>query len=96
MLVLRSIGHPQMDISQALSQALTGWILSTGIDEKSRHLVDINIHRGLFHYIQVAFGITSASAIFQREIDKVLEEVKRVSKYLDDYWQPIKMEKNIY
>lgn len=54
------------------------------LDEESRRLLVINTHRGLFRYTRLAFGVASAPAIFQREIEKILQGVKGASVYLDD------------
>jgi len=37
------------------------------LEEDSRKFVGINTHRGLYQYTQMPFGISSASAIFQRD-----------------------------
>ena len=44
--------------------------------EESRDLVIINIHKGLFYYTRLPFGVVSAPVIFQREIDKILQGMK--------------------
>ena len=44
----------------------------------------INTHKGLFHYTRLPFGVASAPAIFQREIDKILQGVQNAFSYLDD------------
>ena len=54
------------------------------LDDKSRKLVTINTHRGLFEYIRLPFGICAAPAIFQRTIDSLLQGIPHVCAYLDD------------
>lgn len=54
------------------------------LDKESKDLVIINIHiNGLFSYTKVSFGVASAQAMFQREIDKILHGLKTAC-YLDD------------
>ena len=53
------------------------------LDEESKNLVVINTHKGLFRYTVMPFGIASAPAVFQREMDKVLHGLK-AAWYLDD------------
>ena len=44
----------------------------------------INTHKGFIHSTRLPFGVASVLAIFQREIDKILQGVKGVSCYLAD------------
>ena len=44
----------------------------------------INIHRGLYQYTRLPFGVTSAPAIFQDVMDTVLQGLPKVIYYLDD------------
>ena len=48
----------KLDISQAYQQLV--------LDEKSKDLVVVNTHRGLFRYTRLPFGIASAPSVFQR------------------------------
>ena len=54
------------------------------IDNKSKKLVTINTHRGLFEYNRLPFGVSTAPAIFQRTIDSLLQGIPNVCVYLDD------------
>ena len=56
------------------------------LDDKSKKLVTINTHRGLFEYNRLPFGVSTAPAIFQRTIDSLLQDIPNVYAYmyLDD------------
>ncbi|KAG8174243.1 hypothetical protein JTE90_025808 [Oedothorax gibbosus] len=54
------------------------------LDDSSKDLLVINTHRGLFQYCRLPFGVASAPAIFQREMDKLLQGHDRALCYLDD------------
>ena len=54
------------------------------LDEKSKSLVTINTHHGLFQYNQLPFGISASPTIFQRTIDSLLQGIPNVCAYLDD------------
>jgi len=54
------------------------------LEESSKSLVTINTHRGLFQYNHLPFGVSTASAIFQRTIDSLLQGILNVCAYLDD------------
>ena len=54
------------------------------LDEKSRDLVTINTHQGLYQYIRLPFGIFSAPAVFQRTMDTILQGLDKVVCYIDD------------
>ncbi|XP_014667918.1 PREDICTED: uncharacterized protein K02A2.6-like [Priapulus caudatus] len=54
------------------------------LDERSKQYTTINTHRGLFVYSRLAFGISSAPAIFQRVIENLLAGIPRTAVYLDD------------
>ena len=66
----------KLDLSQAYQQML--------LDEKSKELVTINTHKGLFRYTRLPFGVASAPAIFQRTMDCILQGMSRVHCYIDD------------
>ena len=50
----------------------------------SRQYVVINTHKELFQYTHLPFGISSATGIFQKEMDNLLAGIPGVSVYLDD------------
>uniref|UniRef100_A0A914UXR7 RNA-directed DNA polymerase n=1 Tax=Plectus sambesii TaxID=2011161 RepID=A0A914UXR7_9BILA len=54
------------------------------LDGESKKLVVINTHRGLFQYNRLPFGVSSAPAIFQQVMDKMLAGIQGVGAYLDD------------
>ena len=54
------------------------------LDEESQELVVINTHRGLFRYKRLPFGVASAPAICQREMEKMLQAQPGSAVYLDD------------
>ena len=66
----------KLDLQNAYQQLL--------LEEKSQELITINIHRGLFQYTRLPFGIASAPAIFQRAMETVLQGLPGVCVYLDD------------
>ncbi|XP_046399364.1 uncharacterized protein K02A2.6-like [Ischnura elegans] len=65
-----------IDLAQAFQQ-LT-------LDEGSQELCTINIHRGLFRYCRLPFGVASAPAIFQRIMDQVMQGLKGAASFQDD------------
>lgn len=58
--------------------------LQIPLDDDSKKYVVINTHKGLYRYNRLPFGIHSAPAIFQRNIDTVLQGIPNVSAYIDD------------
>lgn len=58
--------------------------LQLQLDDKARDYLVINTHKGLYEYTRMPFGITSAPAIFQRTMDKILQGLKHVVVYIDD------------
>ena len=66
----------KLDMSQAY--------LQLPLDDKSKELVTINTHKGLFQYNRLPFGVSSAPAVFQRCMESLFQGCKGVSIYLDD------------
>lgn len=54
------------------------------LDEASREYVTISTHMGLFQYTRLPFGVSSAPAIFQREMENLLRGLPHVAVYFDD------------
>nr|XP_049461004.1 uncharacterized protein K02A2.6-like [Anopheles coluzzii] len=54
------------------------------IEAKSRPLLTIYTHRGLYHYNRLPPGIKVAPGAFQQIMDKMLAGVNGVSAYMDD------------
>ena len=54
------------------------------MEEDSKKHLTINTHMGLFQYNRLVFGTSSAPAIWQHTIDKVLEGASGTSCVLDD------------
>jgi len=66
----------KLDMSQAY--------LQLQLDDKSKELVTINTHKGLFQYNRLPFGVASAPAVFQRCMEGLFQGCEGVSIYLDD------------
>jgi len=45
------------------------------VEEESQEYLMINTHKGLCRYNRVAFGISSAPAIWQRSMDQILKGI---------------------
>ena len=54
------------------------------LEEDLRKYVVINTTKGLFRYTRLPFGISSAPAIFQREMEHLLKGIPGVIAYIDD------------
>ena len=66
----------KLDLSQAYQQVL--------LDDESKPLVTINTHLGLYRYTRLPFGVAAASAIFQQQMDALLQGIPKVVSYIDD------------
>ena len=58
--------------------------LQVEVDNKSKELLTINTHRGLYQYNRLPFGVKSAPGIFQQIMDTMLADVPGAAAYLDD------------
>ena len=58
--------------------------LQIELDEESQQYLMVNMHKDLFWYKRLPFGVSSASAIFQRAMDTILQGLSRVVYYQDD------------
>lgn len=54
------------------------------VEEGSREYLTINTQLGLYRYTRLPFGVSSAPAIFQECMDKILAGLSGVGCYLDD------------
>ena len=54
------------------------------LDKESQEILVINTHKGLYKYLRLPFGISSAPALFQRIMSNVLDGLPRVASFADD------------
>ncbi|GFS03078.1 hypothetical protein ElyMa_006460900 [Elysia marginata] len=54
------------------------------LTDKSKHLTTINTSKGLYVFNRLVFGITSAPAIWQKTMDKILQGLPGVLCNQDD------------
>ncbi|KAM7315470.1 uncharacterized protein ISCGN_005253 [Ixodes scapularis] len=66
----------KIDLNRAYQQVV--------MSEESRRLLTITTHKGLYLMNRLPFGIASAPAIFQREMDNMLKGIPGVACYLDE------------
>ncbi|XP_052771110.1 uncharacterized protein K02A2.6-like [Mya arenaria] len=58
--------------------------LQIEVDDDSKEMLTISTHKGLFRYNRLVFGIASAPAIFQRNIEQIMADIPGVQIILDD------------
>ena len=58
--------------------------LQVPLAEESQKYLVINTHKGLYAYKRLPFGVASAPAVFQRNMDNILQGLSGVCTYLDD------------
>lgn len=63
---------------------LSGAYMQVRVSEDSRKYLIINTHKGLFEYLRLPFGISSAASTFQRIMDEILMDLEGIECYLDD------------
>ena len=66
----------KLDLSQAYHQVT--------IDKESQQLTTINTHCGLYKYLRLPGGISSAVSLFQLTMDNLLKGLPGVTVFLDD------------
>ncbi|PIO56101.1 reverse transcriptase [Teladorsagia circumcincta] len=66
----------QLDLAEAY--------LQLEVDEESRPLLTINTHQGLYRLNRLPFGVKSAPAIFQQQMDTMIAGLDGTAAYLDD------------
>lgn len=54
------------------------------VSEASQELLTINTHKGLYKYLRLPYGVSSAGPLFQAVMDKILGGLKNTFCYLDD------------
>jgi len=86
--------HPLPTVDE-LFASIAGGVIFSKIDllqaylqmevrPKDRHLLTLNIHKGLYRCIRLIYGIASAPAIWQRTIEMILGDIPGVAVFLDD------------
>ena len=73
---LRDSISPWLDLSQAY--------LQLPLDPESMKYCTINTHRGPYQFTRLLFGIASASAMFQKVMDTILQEASGIICYIND------------
>ena len=58
--------------------------MQLALDPESKRYVTISTQKGLFQYTRLPFGISSAPAIFQRTMERVLHGIPNTIAYMDD------------
>ncbi|XP_064469712.1 uncharacterized protein LOC135384441 [Ornithodoros turicata] len=66
----------KLDIKDAYQQIL--------LDEESKNLVTINTQKGLYRYVRLPFGVSTAPALFLRIMENLLQDLRGVVVYFDD------------
>ena len=66
----------KLDLTAAYQQML--------LDDNSSKLSIINIHQGLYRYTRLLFRVASATIVFQRAMDSILQGMSYVICYIDD------------
>ena len=76
-----------LHLSQAYQQLL--------LDDGSGEYVTINMHRGLYRYTRLPFGIASTPALFQKVMDTILQDIPNIICYIGDIFIT-RSDKHIY
>lgn len=58
--------------------------LQIGVCEESKKMLTIHTHRGLYQFLRMPPGISSAPALFQRLVDQLIAGLDNVVGYFDD------------
>ncbi|RXN30206.1 Retrovirus-related Pol poly from transposon opus [Labeo rohita] len=54
------------------------------LDHESEQYLTINTHKGLFCYHRLAYGVSTAPAVFQHTVDQILQGIDNVVCFMDD------------
>ena len=65
-----------LDLSHAYNQII--------LDTDARKFLTVNTRQGLYRYTRLPFGVASASSLFQKTMDTILQGLDGVICYLDD------------
>ena len=65
-----------LDLSCAYNQLL--------LDEGAQELTTIYMHKGLYKYTRLPFGVALAPAIFQQTMETLLKDLSMTCVYIDD------------
>ena len=63
---------------------LNGAYNQLNLDEKSQEMLSLSTHIGIFKQLRMPYGITPASAIFQRIIEQLIQGIPLTASYQDD------------
>ena len=66
----------KLDLSHAYQQL--------ELDAESQHCVTVNTHKGIYRYLRMPYGVSSAQSIFQSVMDQILPGMYHVMCFLDD------------
>ena len=58
--------------------------LQLPLAQDSQPLFTVNTHKGLYRYLRLPFGVSSAPALFQHTMETLLQGLPQVCVYLDD------------
>ena len=66
----------KLDLAHAYQQIV--------LDDESKKVETLNIHKGLYQVNRLPFGVASAPSMFQRIMESILQGLPDVSVYIDD------------
>lgn len=68
----------KIDLTQAYEY------LQLEVRPEDSHLLTINTHKGLYECTRLLYGVASAPAVWQREIENIIAGIPGVTVFLDD------------
>lgn len=71
--------YTKIDLSNAYNQLV--------LDEQSADICAWSTHKGIFRMNRLPYGITPSSAIFQKTIESLLQELNSCSNFVDDSYR---------